>query len=274
MRPRLSHLFSLLNTNAKDRTHEKTVEEIIALIVHASLPVGLNGLPPAEISDGATSLVDLIARSTARWERRLDRCGDKIDVTTMLSHERLSREDVQVLSGLIYSDSRAREACYVWLSKDISLRQEPAGTMSLLHSTLDAIVSLRESTIGEVNEIWKAHFEGLVENVLRPATWSHPSDNLRNVDCIVFMVSHFSDGREELFGMLRRVVEGESLDVMSAKVLDVARRLQQIAPASSKDFSVTCVDHGLQWAARHFASDEAVDEPTVQRLGELGSSAV
>lgn len=275
MRSRFPLLFSLLNVDDQASTKGNAAKKIIALIVHASLPVGLDGLPPTSTSgEPSLSLSRLISKSTARWERRMDDHVHDTEVETILSRGQLSSEDVEIICGLVYSKKAARAACYTWLSTETSAQQKNVSITPLIHATLDEITTLGESTSIErvkATGVWKTHFENLVRSVIQPSTWSKLSDEARDVDCVIFMVTCFSESREELIGILRRAVEGESLDVMSAKTVLVARRLfdsEVIPREETREFVASCVDHGLQWASRHFASDEALSAPVVQGLGE------
>lgn len=276
MRSRFPLLFSLLNIDDQTSAKGNPAKKIIALIVHASLPVGLDGLPPTS-TEGEPSLFlpQLISKSTARWERRMDNSVHDIEVDTILSRGQLSSEDVDILAGLVYSQKAARDACYTWLSTETSTQQMNVNITPLIHATLDEITTLGESaSIERVKAIgaWKTHFENLVQSVIQPSAWSKPSDDARDVDCTIFMVSWFSESRGELIRILRHAVEGESLDVMSAKTVLVARRLfdsEVIPREETREIVAACVDHGLQWASRHFASDEALDSPVAQWLGEF-----
>lgn len=210
----------------------------------------------------------------------MDDSGHDIAADPILSHGQLSSEDVEVLGGLVYSSKAAREACYVWLATDISIQQTNVSITPLIHATLDAVMILGESysTEGDrVTETWEAHFERLVTNLMHPSTWFKPSDSARDVDSIVFMISHFTKSREKLIRSLTNAVEGQSLDTMSAEVGLVARRflaLEGVPTEETRDIVVACVDHGLQWASRHFASDEALNVSVVQGLSECQVSVV
>lgn len=268
MRPRLVHLSSLLHLQNLSTDESNPAKQILGRIIHASLPLGLNGLPPVASGDDV-SLTSLIAQASARWARRLDNCSADIDVSSILSQDRLDADDMKILSALVYTSPAARQACYDWLSRDTSL-DHPVDVAPLLHATLDVITTTSASNGSTVNasEVWFAHFSRFVRDLVRAETWVTVYQQLQIVDCVVFMVSHFSGSREQLAGILRRTLEKASLDMLSVGVVRVARQMLEFG-AGCEEFAIVCMDHGLQYASRHFANDEALNAPIIRELGEF-----
>ncbi|KAF9558394.1 hypothetical protein CPC08DRAFT_639060 [Agrocybe pediades] len=131
----LAEILPLLISLKSAMPDSTLLEDVIAMAVEATLPIGVDSCPPSNpVGEGK----DIIRRSETRWTRRLQSSKIDLDLRTFLYQTTISQSIVKIVAGLIYRRSYSRPVLDEWLQSPACLAQEPQYLLPILHAFLDS----------------------------------------------------------------------------------------------------------------------------------------
>ena len=245
---RLPQLLSL--KSALPNSH--LLEEITALAIEASLPIGLDGCPP---SFTCTDLVQVIRWSTTRWYRRGHR-PTEVDLRALLTQPTFSESTVKIITCQLYQLSTAsRKSIAEWLTSDLCSQRSSEHLIPILHAFFDsgscdgAFVCTFgiDFCLPFIHRITSLIVNEGVSSDLR----------LRAEKCLLHIVSSPSSMALDLFV---KEVKAMSKKAISVELLSLGARLGQILGSKAKDLIVLLADRGTQWCIDRFADKLDAEE--------------
>lgn len=245
---RLPQLLSL--KSALPNSH--LLEDITALAIEASLPIGLDGCPP---SFTCTDLVQVIRWSTTRWNRRAYR-PIEVDLHALLTQPTLSESTVKIITSQLYRLSTAsRKTIAEWFTSDLCSQQNSEHLIPILYAFFDSgsCDGAFASTFGIdfclpfIHRITSLIVDKGVSSDLR----------LRAERCLLYIISSPSSTALDLFV---KEVKAISKKAISVELLSLGARLGQMLGPKVKDFTGLLADRGMQWCIDRFADEIDTEE--------------
>jgi nucleolar pre-ribosomal-associated protein 1 len=245
---RLPQLLSL--KSALSNSH--LLEEITALAIEASLPIGLDGCPP---SFTCTDFVQVIRCSTTRWGRRAYR-PIEVDLHALLTQPTFSESTAKIITSQLYQLSTASRKCIAeWLTSDLCSQRSSEHLIAILHAFFDSgsCDGAFASTLGSdfclpfIHRITSLIVDKGVSSDLR----------LRAEKCLLHIISSPSSTAFDLFV---KEVKATSKKAISVELLSLGARLGQMLGSKAKDFIGLLADRGMQWCIDRFADEIDAEE--------------
>jgi nucleolar pre-ribosomal-associated protein 1 len=245
---RLPQLLSL--KSALPNSH--LLEEITALAIEASLPIGLDGCPP---SFTCTDFVQVIRCSTTRWGRRAYR-PIEVDLHALLTQPTFSESTAKIITSQLYQLSTASRKCIAeWLTSDLCSQRSSEHLIAILHAFFDSgsCDGAFASTLGSdfclpfIHRITSLIVDKGVSSDLR----------LRAEKCLLHIISSPSSTAFDLFV---KEVKATSKKAISVELLSLGARLGQMLGSKAKDFIGLLADRGMQWCIDRFADEIDAEE--------------
>ncbi|KAA1478653.1 hypothetical protein DENSPDRAFT_692792 [Dentipellis sp. KUC8613] len=244
-----------------------TLQNLAKLAVDACLPLCLDGVPPAVAFADSPAISYFVAQARRRWSQRLA-AGAGLDPTAFLSQSPWSSHTLGIVKGLVYLSAEARRACGRYLTSSAAAAHKVSDVAPLLHSFLDAIQFDDDLPCDFGHDIWDKLFSNLIREVLdRDASVRHRS---LCGDCVIGLIRHCVSKRSHLLTLISHVVQKLSLDLVTEEILVIGRRLLDFEEARTN--AEVILDHGLQWAARHFSGGDTDGSEVVHALGDLAKA--
>jgi nucleolar pre-ribosomal-associated protein 1 len=244
---RLPRLLSL-----KSVTNSYLLEQITALAIEASLPIGLDGCPP---SFTCTDLVQVIRWSTTRWRRRGYR-PIEVDLHALLTQPTFSESTVKIITSQLYQLSAAsRKSIAEWLTSDHCSQRSSEHLIPILHAFLDSgsCDGAFASTFGIdfclpfIHRITSLIVNKGVSFDLR----------LRAEKCLLHIISFPSSTALDLFVKELKALSNKAISV---ELLSLGARLGQMVGSKAKDLIGLLADRGMQWCIDRFPDKLDVSE--------------
>ena len=117
------------------------LEDLIAMAIEASLPIGLNGSPllaAASISEGEVDFRTIISRSNTRWSHRTYSLSAELDISQFLTQDWFHDSTVRIISALVYRRCFSPKDIVEWLGTESCSRRQINHLIPIFHAVLDS----------------------------------------------------------------------------------------------------------------------------------------
>jgi len=242
---RLPQLLSL--KSALPNSH--LLEKITALAIEASLPIGLDGLPPLFTG---TDLVQVVRRSTTRWCRRGYRSLE-VDLHTLLKQPTFSESTVKIITSQLYQlSATSRKSIAEWLTSDFCSQRSSEHLIPIFYAFFDCDRTLLSTLAIDI-------FVPFVHRVTSSIVDKGVSSDLRlrAEKCLLQIISSPSSTALDLFV---KEVKALAKKAISVELLSLGARLGQMLGSKAKDFIGLLGDRGMQWCIDRYPDELDMDE--------------
>lgn len=117
------------------------LEDLIAMAIEASLPIGLDGSPllaAASIGKDEVELLTIISRSNTRWSHRTYSLSAELDICQFLTQDWFSDSTIRIISALVYRRCFSIEDIVKWLGTESCSRRQINHLIPIFHAVLDS----------------------------------------------------------------------------------------------------------------------------------------
>jgi nucleolar pre-ribosomal-associated protein 1 len=222
------------------------LEDLIAVAIEASLPIGLDGSPLFSTA-ASTSEVDfrtIINRSNARWSHRTHSLAGELDIRQFLNQDRFSDSTVRIISALVYCRCFSIEDIVEWLGAESCSRRQIDHLLPIFHAVLDSFSLSQMTLLIKKSITWLPY----ISPIVRALADQNSSVVLRTLgrSCIINILSNAGEDLPAIMGVLT-----EEVDVLTEKTVSVELMSLGVALTSklSKDANFVTsilVDRGMQ----------------------------
>ncbi|KDR74243.1 hypothetical protein GALMADRAFT_250000 [Galerina marginata CBS 339.88] len=113
------------------------LDQVIAIAIEASLPMGLDGCLPLT-SSSSTDMVTVLRRSEARWAQRRRPVKVELDILSFLTQPTFSASIIKITCGLIYRQLYDPETFIQWLRSPNCCQRSAEELLPIVHAFLDS----------------------------------------------------------------------------------------------------------------------------------------
>ena len=226
------------------------LEQIIAIAVEATLPIGLDGCPSFSSS---SEPVTVIRRAESRWSQRC--CGIKanIDVQPFLSQGTFSDSTAKIISCLVYQQPSSRLALMDWLTSDRTSQHEPCHLVPILHALFDSCSQDAAAIANVPSNTWLPFIMKIVQAI---ADIDIPSNiRIRAQYCLLNILSANSGDASKLLDAVAKEMKHASRS-LSHELITTATALAVKFGSKVESIVSRVIDNGLQWCIDQFALEE------------------
>ena len=243
------------------------LEDLIAVAIEASLPIGLDGSPLFTAS--STSEVDfrtIINRSNSRWSHRTHSLAAELDIRQFLIQDRFFDSTVRIISALVYRRCFSIEDIVEWLGTESCSRRQINHLLPIFHAVLDSSFSQR--TLLVKSNMWLPYISPIVSSM----TDQNSSVVLRTLgqSCIINILSNAGTDLPAVMGVFTEEVDALTEKTVSVELISLGVALTSRLSKDANSVTSILVDHGMQCLIDQYqlAGDH---ETTVHKLAdELG----
>ncbi|KIM48447.1 hypothetical protein M413DRAFT_16355 [Hebeloma cylindrosporum] len=225
------------------------LEEITALAMEASLPIGLDGCPP---SFTCTDLVQVIRRSTTRWCRKGHR-PIEVDLHALLTQPTFSESTVKIITSQLYQGSTASHKVIAeWLASDLCSQRSSEHLVPIFYAFFDSGSCDRlalgvDFCLPFIHRITSLIVDKGVSSDLR----------LRAEKCLLHILSSPSGNVLDVF---LKEVKATSKKAISFELLSLGAQLGQRLGSKAKDLIGLLSERGMQWCIDRYPDELDAEE--------------
>ena len=243
------------------------LEDLIAVAIEASLPIGLDGSPL--FTAASTSEIDfrtIINRSNARWYHRTHTLGTELDIRQFLIQDRFSDSTVRIISALVYRQCFSIEDILEWLGAESCSRRQINHLLPIFHAILDS--SLSQTTLHIKSNTWLPYISRIVSALAD----QNSSVVLRTLSqsCIINILSNAGKDLPAVMGVFTEEVDTLAEKTVSFELISLGVAITSRLGKDAISVASILVDRGIQCMIDQYqlAGDH---ETTVHKLAdELG----
>lgn len=226
------------------------LEQIIAIAVEATLPIGLDGCPSSFTLPRSASLIIAVRRAESRWAQRSHGVKADIDIRPFLIQDMFSDSTAKIVSCLAYQQSSSRQALVEWLQSDRSLLHEPRHLIPVIHAFVDS--SSQDSSATPPSKIWLPFISRIVQTI---ADIDIPTDiRTRAQSCLLNILSASGANLSKLLDAVTKGMKNASR-TLSHELISTAVELATRFGSKAESTVASVIDHGLQWCIDQFAEE-------------------
>ena len=219
------------------------LEDLIAVAIEASLPIGLDG-SPLFTAAGSTSEVDfrtIINRSNSRWSHRTHSLAAELDIRQFLIQDKFSDSTVRIISALVYRQCFSTEDIVEWLSAESCSQRQINHLLPIFHAVLDSSLSQRTSPIK--SNMWLPYISPIVN-----ALADQNSSVLRTLSqsCIINILSNAGEDLPGVMNVFTEEVNASTEKTVSVELISLGVALTSRLGKDANSLSSILVDRGVQ----------------------------
>ncbi|KAF8812641.1 hypothetical protein BYT27DRAFT_7159048 [Phlegmacium glaucopus] len=242
------------------------LEDLIAIAIEASLPIGLDGSPLFTTTSNEVDFVTVINRANTRWSHRTHTLAAELDIRQFLNQDKWSDSTVRIISALVY---RQCESVVEWLGTESCSRRQIYHLLPIFHAVLDS--SLSQVTSSIKSSVWLPYISPIV-SVLADQNISVVLRKLGR-SCIINILSNAGGDLSALLAVFTEEVNAMTEKTVSLEIVSLG-----VALASRLGKAVSCVisilvDRGMQWLIDQYQlvgdHETMVDKQLADELGSL-----
>lgn len=239
------------------------LEDLIAVAIEASLPVGLDGSPLFTATSDEGDFVTIMGHANVRWSNRTHFLATGLDIRQFLNQDKFSDSTVRIISALVYRQCFSIENIVEWLGSKSCSRQQIDHLLPIFHALLDSSLSQMTSFI--TSSIWLPYIPPMISTVAD-----------QNISIVLQKLGQscinniLSNAGNDLPAFL--VVCTEQVKVLTEKTVSLELISLGVALASRLGQDVNAitsvlVDRGIQWMIDQYQLDE--DHETLVHIKPL-----
>ncbi|KAF8164735.1 ribosome 60S biogenesis N-terminal-domain-containing protein [Crassisporium funariophilum] len=217
------------------------LEDLIAVAVETSMPVGLDGFSLPTVSSGDVDVVTMIRQSKARWSRRTNPLSSEIEIRQFLTQEEFSDSTVKIISGLLYRRCLSDELFLDWLKSTDCSRRNTEHLLYIFHAFLDSSSSQGNRESGG---IWLPFMPRIVKAVADESL--SPDIRKRAQSCILLILSIASSNPSHLLDCFAGEVNASSKSSMSLELMSTGSKVAVVLGSTAMSLCSTLADRGMQ----------------------------
>jgi nucleolar pre-ribosomal-associated protein 1 len=219
------------------------LEDLIAVAIEASLPIGLDGTPL--FTAASTSEVDfrtIINRSNSRWSHRTHSLAAELDIRQFLIQDRFSDSTVRIISALVYRQCFSIEDIVEWLGTEGCSRRQLNHLLPIFHAVLDS--SLSQRTLPIKSNMWLLYIPPIV-NALADQNSSVVLRKLSQ-SCIINILSNAGEDLPAVMGVFTKEVDALTGKTVSVEMISLGIALNSRLGKEANSVTSILVDRGIQ----------------------------
>lgn len=225
------------------------LEDLIAVAIEASLPIGLDGSPL--FTAASTSEVDfrtIINRSNARWSHRTNSLGAELDIRQFLNQDRFSDSTVRIISALVYRRCFSIEDIVEWLGAESCSRRQINHLLPIFHAILDS--SLSQTTLLIKSNMWLPYIPPIVSALAD----QNSSIVLRTLgqSCIINILSNVGEELPAVMDVFTKEVDAQIEKTVSFELVSLGVALTSRLGKDANSVASILVDRGIQSMIDHY----------------------
>jgi nucleolar pre-ribosomal-associated protein 1 len=216
------------------------LEDLIAVAIEASLPIGLDGAPLFTATSSEVDFATIISRANARWSHRSNSLAAKLDIRQFLNQDKFSDSTVRIISALVYRQCFSNEDIVEWLGTACCSRRQINHLLVIFHAVLDS--SLASFIKGS---IWLPY--------ISPITITLADQNISAVlrkfgqSCIVNILSNAGEDLPALLAVLTGEVNTLTEKMVFLELISLGVALASRLGKDVNAVTSILVDRGMQW---------------------------
>ncbi|KAK7048326.1 ribosome 60S biogenesis N-terminal-domain-containing protein [Favolaschia claudopus] len=226
-----------------------SLENVIATIVIACVPVGLSGRAPSH-STGSASLIE---RCDTAWTSRSHLITTLLDVQLLLFQDEVwSDSAVDIIIGVLYQSGCEPDTFLSWLASDSASSRSVAHLSQVLHAYADS--SDFRSDPQAKPAIWMPHLSRMLESLADAHVSTLTRANCSA--CICLVLARIPNSIPEFVVPLQERIKRLAIPSLDEYILSVGLWLAKNS-AEGKDAVASLIDHGMQWCIHAFSTSDA-----------------
>jgi len=233
------------------------LEDVIAMAVQATLPVGVDGCP-SSVSSFSANIEDVIQRSETRWSRRLRSTKIDLDLHTFLTQKTISHSTVKIISGLIYQRSYSSTVLSDWLRSSQCQALDAEYLLPILHALLD---SSDTTVLALPIDIWLPFVAACVK-VLASASSKGPEVRNHACFCLAGILSLHAHGNEELLVSFSQEVQSVPEKKVTLDLISCGIVISSKLGSKSNNAISHLLDKGIQRCIDNSTLDQETSDTT------------
>ena len=225
------------------------LEDLIAVAIEASLPIGLDGTPL--FTAASTSDVDfrtIINRSNSRWSHRTHSLAAELDIRQFLTKDRFSDSTVRIISALVYRHCFSIEDIVEWLGTESCSRRQINHLLPIFHAIFDS--SLSQKTLPIKSNKWLPYISPIV-NALADQNSSVVLRTLGQ-SCIINIVSNAREDLPAVMDVFTEEVDALTEKTVSVEIISLLIALNSRLGKDENSVTSILVDRGIQCVIDQF----------------------
>ena len=235
------------------------LEDLIAVAIEASLPIGLDGSPLFTTAD-STSEVDfrtIINRSNSRWSHRTPSLAAELDIRQFLIQERFSDSTVRIISALVYRRCFSIEDIVEWLGTESCSRRQINHLVPIFYAILDS--SLSQRTLLIKSNMWLPYISPIVSALAD----QKGSVVLRRLSqsCIINILSNTGEDLSAAMSVFTEEVNALIEKTVSFELISLGVALASKLGKDANSVTSILIDRGMQCMIDQY--QVAVDHETI-----------
>lgn len=229
------------------------LEQIIAIAVEATLPIGLDGCPSSLASSSSSDLITVIKRAESRWSQRSNGAKANIDSHPFLSQETFSDSTAKIISCLVYQQPSSRLAVMEWLKSGRSSQHEPRHLVPILNAFFDSSSQDTTAVASVPSKTWLPFMWKIVQTI---ANIDIPTDiRTRAQYCLMNVLSATTGDASKLLDSVAKEMKHASRS-LSHELITTATALAVKFGSKAESIVSSVIDNGLQWCIDQFAVEQ------------------
>ena len=219
------------------------LEDLIAVAIESSLPIGLDGSPL--FTAASTSEVDfrtIVNRSNSRWSHRTHSLAAELDIRQFLIQDRFSDSTVRIISALVYRRCVSIEDIIEWLGSESCSRRQINHLLPIFHAVLDS--SLSQMTLPIKCNIWLPFISPIV-SALADQNSSVVLQTLSQ-SCIINILSNAGKDLPAFMGVFTEDVNALTEKMVSLELISLGVTLASKLGKDANSVTSILVDRGIQ----------------------------
>ena len=229
------------------------LEDLIAVAIEASLPIGLNGTPLFTAAfTGDVDFRTIINRSNSRWSHRTHSLATKLDIRQFFIQERFSDSTVRIISALVYRHCFSIEDIVEWLGTEGCSRRQINHLLPIFHAILDS--SLSQRTLPIKSNLWLPYISPIV-NALADQKSSILLRTLSE-SCIIKILSNAGEDLPAVMDVFTKEISTLTEKIVSVEMISLGIALTTRLGKDANTLTSTMVDRGIQCMIDQFQSGE------------------
>ncbi|KAF8959548.1 ribosome 60S biogenesis N-terminal-domain-containing protein [Flammula alnicola] len=227
------------------------LEKVIAVAIEASLPVGLDGCPPAVLPSSSSDLLVVVRRAEGRWSQRGHPLKIDIDIRSFLTRDTFSESTAKIISGLLYRQTSCRQIVAEWLNSEHCLQRSAQHLLPIIDAFLDS--SSDGSTTSTIrNETCLLLMPKIIQTI---ADKDVPSIlRIRAQHCLLNALAASTADPSELLDAIAKELNALS-QPLSRELISGGRKLVRKFGSKAHVVVSILVDRGMQWCIDRFAEE-------------------
>ena len=220
------------------------LEDLIAVAIEASLPIGLDGSPLfTTVSTSEADFQTIINRSNSRWSRRTHSLAAELDIRQFLFQDRFSDSTVRIISALVYRQCFSIEDIVEWLGTESCSRRQINHLLPIFLALLDSSLSQRTPPIK--SNMWLPH----ISPILSALAGQSSSVVLRTLgqSCIINIFSNAGEDLPAVMNVFTEEVNALTEKTVSVELISLGVALTSRLGEDANPVSTTLVDRGVQF---------------------------